>query len=192
MAGVNKKKLLMVVIPILIVIIPIIYFYVSGLRFHKVPYDGGNSMSPTISRGDIVIVKTHFTPYDISRGSIVLIKHIVGSDTIEVFKRVIAIENDQIEYNERNTYLNGDLIIEPYTHYSSQVNLDKYNVRHKNNIVAPEVIPMNKYFVMGDNRNLSFDSRDPEFGLIDYNEIIGIPDLILWSSSNSKILSTPR
>lgn len=191
MAGDKRKKLLKLII-LLVVIIPILLFYTSGLRFYEVPDDGGSSMIPTLSPGDIVLVKTGVSPSEISRGTIVLIKHIVGPDTIKTFERVIALGNDQIEYKGENTYLNGNLLIEPYVYYSSQATLDKYSVHHKNGNVEPEVIPPNKLFVMGDNRNQSFDSRDPEFGLLDYNEILGIPSLILWSGTNGKILSSPK
>ena len=51
------------------------------------------------------------------------------------------------------------------------------------------IIGKDKIFVMGDNRNNSFDSRNTEFGTVDINDIVGKPLIILWSNNKNKIFN---
>lgn len=79
---------------------------------------------------------------------------------VNYVKRVIGVPGDIIEIHDGNVYRNGVLLDEPYLNVVT--NGDYYCE-----------VPEGKYYVMGDNRNTSLDSKDSEFGLAKENDIIG-------------------
>lgn len=81
--------------------------------------------------------------------------------TKKLIKRVIAGPGDKIKIDGGDVYVNDVLLDEPY------INASAYN------IIYIEEIPEDQYFVMGDNREWSKDSRDPEVGLIEKERIVG-------------------
>ncbi len=86
----------------------------------------------------------------------------------------------------RETVINGKKIEEPYAFFSAE-HPSGINTPHRNEETGAAEIPPGKLFVMGDNRDDSFDSRDPEFGLVDVQDIVGKPILILWAKDKSRI-----
>lgn len=83
------------------------------------------------------------------------------STTKKLIKRVIAVPGDKIEIDGSSVYINDVLIDEPYIQGGAH------------DIVFYEKIPEDKYFVMGDNRPVSLDSRSEQVGLIDKEKIVG-------------------
>jgi signal peptidase I len=83
-----------------------------------------------------------------------------------VIKRVIAEGGDTIAGKDGQIYLNGQVLDEPYVMHTSQSAGQLTNF-------GPVTIPPHKYFVMGDNRDFSWDSRLQNFGLIDESAILG-------------------
>lgn len=127
----------------------------------------GNSMDPTLKDGQIVLVsKLPFTP---KRNQIVLFK----SDGKSYVKRVIGLPGEKVEYMDGILYIND----EPFKESYLGEDVKTYNFLFSDicNIedCPGSVIPENKYFVMGDNREESSDSRDPKIGLISKENING-------------------
>lgn len=79
----------------------------------------------------------------------------------KLIKRVIAGPGDKIEIVGKDVYVNDILLDEPYINANG------------NDLVELQSIPEDYYFVMGDNRPYSIDSRSPEIGLIHKDKIIG-------------------
>ncbi len=136
----------------------------------------GSSMYDTLSSNDKVIVTNFmYTPSD---GDIVVISHgAVYSKPI--IKRVIATEGQtiQLDYANDRIMVDGVVLDEPYTD----------GVTFGNNFgdnVIPEVIPEGKIFVMGDNREVSKDSRSTEIGLIDVDNVIGKAQFVAFPFNN--------
>ncbi len=117
----------------------------------------GPSMEPTLYNGDWLIVKK-YTKYN--RDDIVVFKH----NKDKLIKRVVGLPGEHIKCEEAVIYING----EPYS--------DLYAI---GNSFSFEEITLedDEYFVMGDNRAVSKDSR--YFGPINESDIIGTTDFIL-------------
>ena len=102
---------------------------------------------------------------------------------IPFVKRVIGLPGDTVEVRNKGLYINGDKLDEPYkihvdsTIYSSDPwTPEELKVRDN---YGPVTVPPNSYFVMGDNRDNSNDSR--YWGFVTWNEIIGKPLFVYWS-----------
>lgn len=118
----------------------------------------GDSMSPSLENGQIVVLlKTkNFERNDIVgfyyQGKILL-------------KRVIALPDEKIDIDQKgNVYINGKLLNEPYVTESCLGECD---------IEFPYTVPKGEYFVLGDRRTNSVDSRNSSIGTIKKDEMIG-------------------
>lgn len=76
-------------------------------------------------------------------------------------KRIIGVSGDVIDIHDGAVYINGEKLEEPYVHAPTEVGAIDY----------PLTVGENEYFVLGDNREVSIDSRD--FGLIEDSQIVG-------------------
>jgi len=143
------------------------------------------SMKPTILVGDHFFLDKIAFPGNfpeqirsllphrhINRGDIIAFKPPTG-DKIPFVKRVIGIGGDTIEMKSRTVILNGRKLDEKYKIYSD------YSADSSRDNFGPQVIPADSFFVMGDNRDNSNDSR--YWGFVDRNSIIGKPLFVYWS-----------
>jgi len=119
------------------------------------------SMLPTLKIGDrLLIDKVSFKINGISRGDIVVFHAPPASHLDEVMiKRVIGLPGDTISINKGIVYINGAPLDEPYE-------MEKPREDYK-----PFTVPKDSFFVMGDNRNNSFDSRF--WGVVPTDLVIG-------------------
>ncbi|MGH7598015.1 MAG: signal peptidase I [bacterium] len=156
---------------------------VIGVRAFVLPT---NSMATTLETGDRIIVKmNHDKTLAPSRGEVVMFRH---QQYPFLIKRIIAVGGEIIEGRKGKVYLNGNLLDEPYAyHVGRRENLDDFNLQHQTNDFGPIIIPDNHFFVMGDNRDNSFDSRDPAFGLLKRDDMKGKPLYIYWAKDKARI-----
>ena len=119
----------------------------------------GTSMLPTLSDKDLIIInKIEYRISNPEYGDIILFKHDENENYI---KRIIGKEGDTIEIKDCVVYRNGQALDEPY------IATGKYNNFPKT------IIPKGTYFVLGDNRSVSFDSRYQSVGNIKREDVIG-------------------
>lgn len=85
-------------------------------------------------------------------------------------KRVIAVGGDRIEGKDQQVFLNGEILDEPFIQHIYGTG----RAPEQDNF-GPVQVPVGKYFVIGDNRDLSLDSRFAEFGLVEGDKIMGRP-----------------
>jgi signal peptidase I len=158
----------------------------AGYRALRYPSEAGNSMSPTVSPGDVWLcrMKRGFSSGDLKPGMVILFPK-EGFRSL-LTKRIIALENQAVEVRERAVFVDGQEIMEPYAFFSGEKPTG-FNAPHDASRVETTVVPPGQLFVMGDNRDNSFDSRDPRFGLVDVKDIVGRPLLILWAKEKSRI-----
>ena len=125
----------------------------------------GTSMEPTLSNGDIVLL-TKTTRFD--RGDLC---GFTWNNKL-LIKRVIGLPGDWIEIDVDGTiYLNGDKLDEPYV---QQMDLGECDLEF------PFQVPQEQYFVVGDMRENSIDSRNSLIGCIPKDQIVGKVFFRIW------------
>ncbi|MCD7763294.1 MAG: signal peptidase I [Lachnospiraceae bacterium] len=134
----------------------------------------GTSMEPTLSDGDIILLIKNgkFETGD-------LIGFYYQNKLL--LKRVIGGPGDVIDIDdEGNVTVNGELLEEPYVTAKSLGETD---------ITYPYQVPESRYFVMGDNRATSIDSRNSAIGCIEVDQIVGKVILRVWPLSHISIIN---
>jgi len=128
----------------------------------------GTSMLPMLEDQDrLFINKIAYRVGDIHQGDVVVFQY-PRDHTKSYIKRVIALPGDDIRIEHGRVYVNGAQLKEPYVPN-----------RFTDDRSLPEtVLPANKYFVMGDHRSISSDSRD--FGPVDRELIYGKAAFVYW------------
>jgi signal peptidase I len=175
------------------------------------------SMEDTLLIGDHLLVdklayapygaiSKHLLPYtDVKRGDIIVFRYPV--DIRQTFvKRVIGVPGDRIKLVNKQVYLNGKALNEPYKYHKTEY-IDSYrdnfpgdpNTRladsglemlAKHVDKGEVVVPDNCFFAMGDNRDSSLDSR--YWGFVPRENIIGKPLIIYWSyDAPTEALASP-
>jgi len=152
----------------------------------KIP---SGSMIPTLLIGDHILVnkfiygtKIPFSDKRVlvfkkpERGDIIVFKYPENPEK-DFIKRVVATGGDVIEERDKSVYVNKKTAAEPYVQHSdSSVKAGGNDPRDN---FGPLTVPDGKVFVMGDNRDQSYDSR--YWGFVDLSEIKGKALIIYWS-----------
>ena len=135
------------------------------------------SMSPTLLPGDQIIVDNEYYENEaIMRGDVVV--YIYPEDKKRTFiHRIMALPGDRIESKDKVIFVNGRKIHDQYAQ-NTDASILKDNKEPRDNF-GPYVIPKGEYFVMGDNRDRSYDSR--YWGYIARELIIG-KALVIYAS----------
>ncbi len=164
----------------------------------KIP---SGSMLPTLMIGDHLLVNKFIygirVPFsgkvlvplkDPQSGDIIVFKF-PKDRSIDYIKRVVGVPGDEIEIKNKKLYLNGEPTSDPYAHYTTTQILPG-SVSPKDNF-GPITVPEGKYFVMGDNRDNSSDSRF--WGFVENNDVLGKAMIIYWSwDIDEPLLSVDR
>ncbi|MBQ3421026.1 MAG: signal peptidase I [Romboutsia sp.] len=155
-------------------IIPCIIGVIIGLfvnQFFSITNVKGLSMHPTLNNNDILIMNK-IPKYNktIKHGDIVIFNASPfehnKSQKVYYIKRIIGMPGDKVVITNGGVYLNDSVLEEPYLE----------NIKTDGNINI--IVPDNSYFVLGDNRGGSADSRI--FGVISHEDVVGIAIFRLW------------
>ncbi|MBK9949731.1 MAG: signal peptidase I [Nitrospira sp.] len=143
-------------------------------RSFRVPNQG---MNPTLLPGDhFSIKKTVYQQAEPKRGDIIAFRY--PKDETKIFiKRVVGLPQDRIEVRDKQLYVNGERLTESYIQHIDSNVLTLAQAPRDN--LAPVVVPPNAYFVMGDNRDSSLDSRF--WGSVSKELVLGKAMFIYWS-----------
>jgi signal peptidase I len=164
------------------------------------------SMEPTLLVGDFLLVNKQSVGADGARGLLptqsvhrgeIIVFHYPVDPSMHLVKRVVGLPGDRIRLRGGRVYVNGEELHEPYAVYrasapdnfrdnfprlqSADPDIDsRWWIRMHHLIDHGElVVPADNYFVLGDNRNDSEDSR--YWGLVPRGAIVGTPFLIYFS-----------
>lgn len=127
----------------------------------------GTSMVPTLQDGQRVLVNIiteTFRPYE--RGDIIVFHYNSSDDYV---KRIIALGGEEVYIKDSIVYVNGEALTEPYL--PEGLVYDDF---------GPITVPQGEYFVLGDNRPLSHDSRYSDVGTIKPEQILGKVEFSLF------------
>lgn len=141
-------------------------------QFFVIP---SGSMEPTLTEGDMIAAnKIIYRLSEPKRGDIIVFKYPLNPDR-DFVKRLIGLPGEKVQIKNSTLHINGKIIAEPY--------LPK-GLKFQD--FGPVTVPKDKYFMMGDNRNNSLDSR--VWGEMPKENIIGKASIIYWPVKRIRIL----
>jgi signal peptidase I len=143
-----------------------LFFHLSVVR--------GSSMSPSIEDGDRILIEPwSYLLGEVERGDVVVLRYPLDP-SVDYIKRVIGLPGDRVTLANGFVWVNGELLDEPYVGSCDRTSYGSL------------VVEPGHYFVLGDNRPRSSDSR--EFGLVPWEYLRGRVDLRLWPLSRAGII----
>lgn len=174
---------------ILVAVVLALFVRTFVFQAFKIPT---GSMKPNLLVGDHLLVnKFIFAPTatalerallpmrDIRRGEIIVFKFPEEPER-DFIKRVIGLPGDTIELRNQTVFINGEALTEPYAHYlfppAEEGQADSLDIRRK---YGPVTVPDGHFFMMGDNRDDSQDSRF--WGFLPQSYVKGRALFIYWS-----------
>ena len=137
----------------------------------------GPSMEQTLYNGEMLLVSDLF--YEPAQGDVVVFHQTSGANARYnelIVKRVIAVEGQFVKVVRDGVYVSDDAVFEESDRIDelSYAYMDVgYMLNYYNALDKVFEVPENCLFVMGDNRNHSADSRDPDIGFVDTRRIVG-------------------
>ncbi len=200
-AAATENTLLLALQALLSIVIVAIFIVTFTVQPFRIP---SASMVPNLLVGDFLLVnkqtadrdRAPLAPGNIRRGDVVVF-HFPASPSVHLVKRIIGLPGDRLRMHNDQVFINGKSLDEPYAVYrpsppdnfrdnfprltTTDPDVDArwwMQLRHLEDH-GELLIPANQYFVLGDNRNNSEDSR--YWGLVPAQSIIGKPLLVYLS-----------
>ena len=158
---------------------------IVGLTYLIVTFVGqrtrvsGSSMETTLSDGDNLIVdKISFRFRDPKRYEIIVFPYQFEDNTFYI-KRIIGLPGETVQVKDGKVYINGQQLDE---HYGNEEMLEPGIARE------PVTLGEDEYFVLGDNRNHSADSRQENVGVLHRKDLLGRAWIRIWPFSNFGVI----
>ena len=161
------KRWLHELYPYLIIIIVVVLFRTFIATPVRV---NGASMESILKDGDILILNK--LNHNYKRFDVVVINKKVNGIKTKLVKRIIGLPGENISYKDNELYINGEKL--------EDISISRTSNFTLSDLYSLDKIPDDAYFVMGDNRGNSSDSRDYRVGLIKKDEIIGTTTIRLF------------
>lgn len=174
---VSWKKEILSTVAYLLVVVALTFLFVQfvGQRTHV----NGDSMNETLEDGDNLIVdKISYRFTDPERYDIIVFPYQYQEKTYYI-KRIIGMPGETVQIIDGMVYIDGEMLDESY---------GKEIMQYSGIASEPIELGEDEYFVLGDNRNNSSDSRDPSVGNIHEDQIIGKAFIRIWPLNKFGIL----
>lgn len=171
---------------ILVAIVLALFIRSFVVQAFKIP---SGSMLPTLQIGDhllvnkfiygvkIPIVGTVLVPWKTPARDDVVVFRFPKDRSIDYIKRVVAVAGDTVEMKNKQLYVNGEAANNPHAHNTTHTIMESSAGPRDN--MGPVKVPEGRIFVMGDNRDNSYDSRF--WGFVDLNDVLGKAFILYWS-----------
>ena len=183
---------------ITIAIILALFIRTFIVQAFKIP---SGSMLPTLLIGDHLLVNKFIYGIRVpfsgevlipvrspDRGDVVVFRF-PKDRSVDYIKRVVGIPGDTVQIRDKKVFINGKSVADPHAHFSSPSILA--GVANPRDNFGPVLVPEGHIFVMGDNRDNSYDSRF--WGFVDQNDILGKAFILYWSwNIDEPLLSVDR
>lgn len=158
---------------------------IIGLSFLIITFVGqrsrvdGSSMETTLSDGDNLIVdKISYRFRDPKRYEIIVFPYQYKENTYYI-KRIIGLPGETVQVKDGYVYINGEQLDE---HYGNELMVDPGTA------AEPITLGEDEYFVLGDNRNHSSDSREETVGVIKRDNLVGRAWIRIWPFSKFGVI----
>jgi len=172
----NKIIVYIGVVALVFIVNTIVPSYIKNnyVQAYKIP---AASNKPTLLVGDHILVDRSLSATNPSFGDIIVFEY-PKDPTQDFVKRVVAIGGDVVEIQNKELLINNKAIEEDYIIHNDS------NIYPTRDNFGPVTVPKNSYFVLGDNRDNSHDSRF--WGFIERSKIKGTVKNIYWSWDKKK------
>ena len=160
----RTKSLLRTVLEPLAVAIGLAVLARAAVHIYSIP---SRSMAPTLESGDQIVV-TRYLRATPKRGDVIVFRSPRGGDELMV-KRVVAVPGDLIDSRLGRVRIGGHTLPEPYVLRQATTGA-----------IETQIVPADSYYVLGDNRDDSVDSRF--WGCVPGTHVVGRARMILWSA----------
>lgn len=161
----RQKSIVRLVAEPLIVAISLAFAVRASFRLYSIPSE---SMTPALQVGDHIVVTTYRFSQP-ARGEVIVFRAPTNEGEL-VVKRIIGLPGDLVDSRLGRVRIGERTLAEPYV--ASQATTGA---------ISAQIVPAHSYFVLGDNRNSSYDSR--HWGALPRHLVVGRARMVLWSSS---------
>ncbi|HIP39633.1 MAG TPA: signal peptidase I [Desulfocapsa sulfexigens] len=171
---------------IIIAVILALFIRSFIVQAFKIP---SGSMLPTLQIGDHLLVNkfiygvklpvtgTVVVPWKSPKRDDIVVFKFPKDRSVDYIKRVVGVAGDTIEVKNKQLYINGEANNNPHAHFT-EAGIMKASAGPRDNM-GPVKVPEGSIFVMGDNRDNSYDSRF--WGFVDLQDVRGKAFILYWS-----------
>jgi signal peptidase I len=139
---------------------------IAAAFFLRTPHVDGFSMEPRVRSGEFVLINTlAYRLGPIRRGDVIAFRHDAPNPETYI-KRVVGLPGEHVAVRNGTVYVDGRALSEPYVRFRDHGN------------AKDVIVPSNAYYVLGDNRTDSDDSRD--WGVLPRADVVGRAVASLW------------
>jgi len=160
----RQKSLLRTILEPLALAVALAFLVRSALQLYSIP---SASMAPTLEAGDQIVVTPYFRGAP-ERGHVIVFQSPQSGGLL--VKRVVALPGDLVDSRLGRVRIGGHTLPEPYVLREAATGA-----------IGAQLVPAQSYFVLGDNRDDSLDSRTR--GYVPRERVVGRARLVLWSSA---------
>ncbi len=169
---------------LLTVALVVVVFFASRQVVQNVEVQG-HSMDTTLETNELILVDTlSYKLHPPRRGDIIILHPpVLGAESEDYVKRVIGLPGETVQVRHGTVYINGKALSEPY--------LTQLHTYYWPPEGGAQTVPPGKLFVLGDNRDISYDSHEWATPWLSEDQVIGRAMIAYWPLKDFHLFSAP-